>query len=183
LTTDHHDHLARIARRPSITRDREALRAIWIGVALAFLLSLTCQSAHAQPPFPGPPGSFRGPGPNADWPAPANDPLTLLANEAVRRELHLTDDQKPAIEQMLRDYQDERRKSFGVAPPSADVLDSLPADEREWRWSEFRDRESAAARSAAKGYLEKCSKVLTAEQLSRIEGVQSVELRRQTDDA
>ncbi|MDB5343299.1 MAG: hypothetical protein JWP89_1676 [Schlesneria sp.] len=135
----------------------------WTGLAALGMAALMASSAFAQPGGAGGRGG-RGAGGGMGGRQTA---VTLAGNEAVQKELALTDDQIAKVKTLGEEARAELR-------PSGDGfagLRDLPESERRAKMTELMAKQAEASKAAAEKYKPKLAAVLDAKQIERLDQI------------
>lgn len=138
----------------------------WLAV-VAILLSSTV--AFAQRPGGGQggrPGGFGG-----GFGGGMNSPFMLTANEAVQKELNLSDEQVGDLKTLGEQVREEMRSAGGGFQDFQGLRD-LPEEERRKKFAEFQEKAAATAKKVNEKFQPKLDEILKADQRERLKQIQ-----------
>lgn len=138
----------------------------WTGLAAVGMAAVMASSAFAQPGGAGGRGG-RGGGFGGGGMGGRQSTVSLAGNEAVQKELGLTDDQIAKVKTLGEEARAELR-------PSGDGfagLRDLPESERRAKMTELMAKQAEASKAVAEKYKPKLAAVLDAKQVERLDQI------------
>ncbi len=135
----------------------------WTGLAALGMAALMASSAFAQP---GGAGGRGGRGGGGFGMGGRQTAVTLAGNEAVQKELALTDDQIAKVKTLGEEARAELRPSGDFAG-----LRDLPESERRTKMAEMMAKQAETSKAVAEKYKPKLAAVLDAKQVERLDQI------------
>lgn len=136
---------------------------------VAAVVLLSASVSYAQRPGGGRPGGFGGG--FGGTTGGMNSPFVLAANEAVQKELNLSDEQTGDIKTLNEQIREEMRSSGGGFQDFQGLRD-LPEEERNKKLAEFREKIAAVAKKVNDKFQPKLDEILKSDQRDRLKQIQ-----------